>query len=206
MKRNLLVAVCAVMLCAAGCDRVPSDTTTAAQTTPASTPAPVGEPSPPPAPAPAVVVDETGPNWSGYGKLRWGMTPEDMQAAWQPGKLSRPAGIGTDDTCHYLIPDTAAQDVRLMVEEGRFVRVEFLTPATTAPGGGKVGWTAAQVRAAYPAGLEELMHKYEEGALYLRIRDGEGEGVLLFETDANGVVTRWRMGVAPQVDYVEGCA
>ena len=201
MKQNLLVALCAALLCISGCDRATNEASSASATTPV---APVADATPTPVSAP--VVDETGPNWSGYGKLRWGMTPEAMQAAWQPGTLSRPAGIGTDDTCHYLIPDSAAQDVRLMVEEGRFVRVEFLTPATAAPGGGKVGWTAAQVRAAYPAGLEELAHKYEEGASYLRIRDPEGEGVLLFETDANGVVTRWRMGVAPQVDYVEGCA
>lgn len=209
MKRNLLVALCAALLCVAGCDRAPVDTASAPASTPS--PAPVAESTPQPAPAPVTAVDEAGPNWSGYGKLRWGMTPEAMQAAWQPGALARPAGIGTDDTCHYLIPDSgtsdsAAQDVRLMVEEGRFVRVEFLTPASTAPGGGKVGWTAAQVRAAYPVGLEELAHKYEDGALYLRLRDTEGEGVLLFETDANGVVTRWRMGIAPQVDYVEGCA
>lgn len=198
MKRTILVALCTSMLGIAGCDRAGTDSV------PASAPAPVAEAAPPP--APAGTVDETGPNWSGYGKLRWGMSPEAMHAVWQPGTLTRPAGIGTDDTCHYLIPDNATQDLRLMVEEGRFVRVEFLTPASTAPGGGKVGWTAAQIRAAYPGGLEELPHKYEEGALYLRIRDRDGEGVLLFETDANGVVTRWRMGIAPQVDYVEGCA
>ena len=205
MKRHSLATLCAALICIAGCDRAPQEA--ASTSAPAST-APVADTatSAPAAPVPAASVDASGPNWSGYGALRWGMSPQDMHAAWQPGTLSRPAGIGTDDTCHYLIPDAAPQDVRLMMEEGRFVRMEFLTPASTAPGGGKVGWTAAQVRAAYPVGLEELAHKYEEGASYLRIRDADGEGVLLFETDANGMVTRWRMGIAPQVDYVEGCA
>jgi len=29
---------------------------------------------------------------------------------------------------------------------------------------------------------------------------------LLFETDAAGKITRWRVGVPPQIDYVEGCS
>ena len=31
-------------------------------------------------------------------------------------------------------------------------------------------------------------------------------GVLLFETNAEGNVASWRIGVPPQVDYVEGCS
>jgi hypothetical protein len=30
--------------------------------------------------------------------------------------------------------------------------------------------------------------------------------VLLFATDADGRVNEWRIGVPPQVDYVEGCS
>ena len=195
--------LCASLLLLVACDRAP--TPVAPQVAqPATEPAPA-DATPAPAPAPRLALSADGPHWMGYGQLRWGMTPEELQAAFQPGTLSRPAGVGTDDTCHYLIPGDA--DVRLMIEEGRFVRAEFLTPASTAPGGGQVGWSAAQVRAAYPDGLEELGHKYVDGASYLRIKAPDGsDGVLLFETDASGTVTRWRMGIAPQVDYVEGCA
>lgn len=35
-------------------------------------------------------------------------------------------------------------------------------------------------------------------------RDGS-EAVLPFETDAQGRVEEWRIGLPPQVDYVEGC-
>ena len=41
---------------------------------------------------------------------------------------------------------------------------------------------------------------------YLRVPAEQGDGLLVFETDASGTVTRWRAGVAPQVDYIEGCA
>jgi hypothetical protein len=29
---------------------------------------------------------------------------------------------------------------------------------------------------------------------------------LVFETDAAGKATAWRVGLSPQVDYVEGCS
>lgn len=201
MQRFVRSMLWASLLLLVACDRTP--TPVAPQDAqPAAEPAPADATS---APAARLAPSADGPHWMGYGQLRWGMTPEELQSAFQPGTLSRPAGVGTDDTCHYLIPGDA--DVRLMIEEGRFVRAEFLTPASTAPGGGQVGWTAAQVRAAYPDGLEELGHKYVEGASYLRIKAPDGsDGVLLFETDTSGTVTRWRMGIAPQVDYVEGCA
>ena len=215
MQRSILMLLCASAVLAAGCSRAPEPAAPAAATPASTTPASTAPVTPAPAtPAPAtpaaadarVALSADGPHWFGYGQLRWGMSPEELQAAFQPGTLSRPAGVGTDDTCHYLIPGDKAGDVRLMVEEGRFVRAEFLTPASTAPGGGQVGWTAAQVRAAYGDALQETPHKYEDGALYLRLKAPEGDGVLLFETDATGTVTRWRLGVAPQVDYVEGCA
>jgi hypothetical protein len=198
--------LCASLLLLVACDRAPTPVAPeVAQPATAPAPSDTAPAGATPAPAARLALSADGPHWMGYGQLRWGMTPEELQAAFQPGTLSRPAGVGTEDTCHYLIPGDP--DVRLMIEEGRFVRAEFLTPASTAPGGGQVGWSAAQVRAAYPVGLEELGQKYVDGAYYLRIKAPDGsDGVLLFETDASGTVTRWRMGIAPQVDYVEGCA
>lgn len=60
--------------------------------------------------------------------------------------------------------------------------------------------------ACYGEGVEERQHKYIDGASYLRIADPDGgDGVLLFETGETGLVTGWRIGVEPQVDYVERC-
>ena len=33
-----------------------------------------------------------------------------------------------------------------------------------------------------------------------------GNGALVLELDAEGRVDEWRVGVPPQVDYVEGCS
>ena len=95
-----------------------------------------------------------------------------------------------------------------MIEGAKFARIDVRRDDVTAPGGGKVGMTKAQVAALYP-GIEEQPHKYS-GGLYLRVKDAAGgSGVLLFETDGKGddaKVTEWRIGIPPQVDYVEGCS
>lgn len=71
-------------------------------------------------------------------------------------------------------------------------------PATTGNAGGSPANTGR---------IEERPHKYVEDGKYLRLRDEAGDdGVLLFATDGHGKVTEWRIGVPPQVDYVEGCS
>jgi len=75
-----------------------------------------------------------------------------------------------------------------------------------APGGGKVGLDADEIRALYAGRVEARPHQYIEGGQYLRVPATEGAGWLVFETDADGKVTSWRAGVEPQVDYIEGCA
>ena len=50
-----------------------------------------------------------------------------------------------------------------------------------------------------------LPFTYRVPGEYLRI-EGHGDTVLVFETDEDGTVTEWRVGVPPYVDYVEGCS
>jgi hypothetical protein len=96
-----------------------------------------------------------------------------------------------------------------MIGDGKFVRFGTESDKFAAPGGGKVGMTRAEIGRLYAGRVEEQPHKYTDG-LYLRIEDpAGGKGVLIFETDAKGdaaKVTEWRVGVPPQVDYVEGCS
>ena len=64
---------------------------------------------------------------------------------------------------------------------------------------------SAELIALYPGRIEERPHKYTGGAAYLRVTEPGSDAVLLFETGADGVVKSWRVGLPPQVDYVEGC-
>ncbi|WP_374353747.1 hypothetical protein [Thermomonas sp.] len=147
--------------------------------------------------------------FKGFGPANFGATQEDVRMAWG-GDL----GDGKPDEaggCYYLVPQPVGTDgfrTAFMIEGDKFVRIDVRRDDVAAPGGGKVGMRKAQVAALY-AGIEEEPHKYTDGQ-YLRVKDpAGGSGVMVFETDGAGddaTVTEWRIGIPPQVDYVEGCS
>lgn len=146
-------------------------------------------------------------DFSGVGPVPFGAGAEALRQAWG-GPLDGQPG-DTPEACHYLFPQprpALGYGTAFMIEGGRFVRVDVDDPAATAPGGGRIGMTAAQIEALYPGRVEARPHKYVEGARYLRVTREGSEAVLLFETDAAGRVQEWRIGLPPQVDYVEGCS
>lgn len=161
---------------------------------------------PPPAAAPMAPAATTQPaNFSGYGGATFGMDEASVRAAYGGTFVDTPANEG----CYLLWPSTAASppESAFMFEAGKFVRYSTTSAAEAAPGGGKVGMNEAQIDALYGDAVEKQPRKYVDGK-YLRIEDAAGgSGVLIFETDdAQGSkVTSWRVGVEPQIDYVEGC-
>lgn len=178
------------------------------QTTATSTP--VAE-----APTPAPAVDDTaapaGPvsqaSFLGYGDMKLGSTVDEARAAWG-GELNGAPMEGT--TCHYLWPKWISRpaEFAFMMEEGKFVRYDVGTDKETAPGGGKVGMSVDEVQKLYGGALKASPHKYTEGGQYLSIDAGDVAPTtkLVFEADTGGKVTSWRVGLSPQVEYVEGCS
>jgi hypothetical protein len=220
MRALLSMALLAALSMLAGCgDRSTpaSETTTAPAETPVDAAAGTATASDTPAPADgntsgSLRVDapaEGTITFAGFGPANFGATAEEVRMAWG-GDLgdatpSEPGG------CYYLIPQPVGSDgyrTAFMIEGEKFSRIDVRRDDVTAPGGGKVGMTKAQVGALY-TGIEEQPHKYTDG-LYLRVKDSAGgKGVLLFETDGkadDAKVTAWRVGLPPQVDYVEGCS
>lgn len=217
MATNFATALSVVLLAACSGERAPApEADAAAPTATAATSAPAD------AGAPADVATATGGSlqvaapadgaisFAGFGPARFGGTEEDIRMAWGgdlgQSKPDQPGG------CYYLIPQPQGADgykTAFMIEGDKFARVDVSTPATAAPGGGKVGMTKEEIAALYPGRIEESPHKYSDGQ-YLRIKDAAGgNGVLVFATDAKAdtaKVTEWRVGVEPQVDYVEGCS
>lgn len=140
--------------------------------------------------------------FDGYAGLRFGMEEAEARAVWD-GTLEGEAG----DECHYLRPegDAPSQSPMLMFEDGRLVRYDVHAADVAAPGGGRVGMDAAAIGELYGDRVVAGPHKYTDGQ-YLRIEDPDGDGVLVFETEPDGLVTEWRVGLSPQADYVEGCS
>ncbi|MGY1410483.1 MULTISPECIES: hypothetical protein [unclassified Luteimonas] len=146
--------------------------------------------------------------FAGFGPAQFGASAEAVRQAWG-GDLgdAQPAEPGG---CHYLIPQPLGSEgyrTAFMIEGDRFVRVDVRDAGVTAPGGAKLGMSGDEVRALYEGRVEEQPHKYDPEGKVLRVSapDG-GDGVLVLELDAAGRVDEWRVGVPPQVDYVEGCS
>ena len=175
-----------------------------AEPTPASESAPAGTM---PA-APSAAFAETAPiSFEGFGPAHFGDNEESIRQSWgRPLKIT-----GTDqDSCRQLIPEPRLGDtyrIVFMLEDGKFVRYVVDVDQYVAPGGLKVGASADQVSKTYAGHVEAMPHKYVEGAQYLVVTPPQGgDKRLLFETDAQGKVIAWRIGVMPQVMYVEGCS
>ncbi|MDG2526065.1 lectin [Stenotrophomonas sp. HITSZ_GD] len=145
--------------------------------------------------------------WDGYGDVRLGMTAEQVRQAWGGQLEGAPDAANGPDACYYLRPKWAVQDrsFGFMMEGGKLVRYDSENPKELAPGGGRAGMPEADITTLYAGHVDTQPHKYEQGAHVLRVTQDGQAGVLVFETDASGKVTRWRVGLPPQVDYVEGC-
>lgn len=199
MVRKLPILLLAVALVACNRER-PAD-----QASPPVVPAATAQVGAAPV-SPGPLTENGDAHINGYGHLRFGMTADEAKKAWG-GELNGKPGPG--EICYYLAPKWAKtpREFGFMVESDKFVRYDVGNDKEVAPGGGKRGMSVDQIRQLYAGRVTEKPHRYVKGGSYLRIttKDDSG-GVLLFETDADGKVTAWRVGQAPQVDYVEGCS
>lgn len=142
--------------------------------------------------------------WDGYGALRLGMDEANFRRAWG-SELKGGAAAGSD--CAVWAPVGSGAPVRLsfMLEHGRFVRYDVRSAEEIAPGGGQVGMSRAAIEQRYAGRISASPHKYEAGAVMLRVVEASTAAALLFDVGADGKVRGWRVGLPPQVDYVEGC-
>jgi hypothetical protein len=137
------------------------------------------------------------------GPVRFGMSVGEAGRA-AGGRLEGVRGTG----CEYTrTPDTPA-GLRLMVEEGRVVRADVDSAGIRTGSGAEVGLTEEEVQRLYPGRITRQPHKYVREGFYLIFtpRDpADRDYRLIFETDGR-VVTRYRAGLRPAVEYVEGCS
>jgi hypothetical protein len=172
-------------------------------------PAPPSAPSPPvpPAPVSGPVYDEALVNFGGYRTASFNSDAAALRAAAEGILEGEPDPDNGPDGCYYLMPPTGSEgyEYAFMMVGGRFVRVDVDTTAIVAPGGLVVGMSTADVLAAFPA-TEQQPHHYTDGKYLVVAPADGGEGRLVFEVDAGGTIERWRIGLEPQVHYVEGCS
>jgi len=204
MKLKPLLAAAAVSLLLAGCgERTPAPDT--AEAPPVAVDV---APEAPPAIAAEVPRNDPGTiNFEGFGPAKFGADEEQVRMAWGHPLVAGTPAEGA--SCYYLTMDpmpTGGRGIAFLFEDGGFRRYDVDVPTHVAPGGLVTGMAAEAVEAAFPGRVEAQPHKYVEGARYLVVapEDG-GDARLVFETDAAGTIVSWRIGVPPQIHYVEGC-
>ena len=219
MRRNLAGMALIAALAACGAQRdAPADSSPsppvadqpAADIPPATMASPASAPTPASTTTPAAAEDGTDAQagFAGYGNVSLGTPAADMAKAWG-GELET-LDKEVNPACYFMAPKRVASpsELAFMIDDGKFVRYGTGSANYVAPGGGRVGMRKADIGKRY-AGIEAQPHKYGDGE-YLRVADpAGGNAVLIFETDGKGDDARviaWRVGLPPQVDYVEGCA
>lgn len=168
---------------------------------PAAESAAISPPTTLPEPAPSVnAVSEFG-----YGAIRAGMTYPEADAA-VGGKLTASPNENLTE-CGYVKWEGGPAGLLVMVIENRIARVDATEAGITSDKGAKIGDTEDQVKSLYGDRVTVSPHKYTDGH-YLTVRAADASDTvhaIVFETD-KGVVTRFRGGAKPGVQFVEGCS
>jgi hypothetical protein len=160
-----------------------------------------GQAAPPSAAGPA---DPWTIRSDGVGAVTFGMSLAEARAALGESL----SGVPSDGSCGFVVPPGAPAGVRFMVEQGKVVRVDVDSSGVRTQAGTEVGMSEGDVRGRYVAGLRVQPHKYDPKGRDLVVQGtapADSARRLIFETDGERVV-RYRAGITPAVEYVEGCA
>ncbi|MEO6172024.1 MAG: lectin [Arenimonas sp.] len=163
--------------------------------------------------APAVSETSTAINdpaiiyYEGFGPATFGANEETVRMAWgKPLETTKPQ---KGASCYYLFPEMnpdLKRGIGFMFEEGKFVRYDVQDASQIAPGNFKVGDAATDIKTAFAGRIEETPHKYIAKEFILTVTpEDQSPSRLIFEIGEDGKVMSWRIGMPPQIFYVEGC-
>lgn len=138
----------------------------------------------------------------GAGPVRIGMTVEELRAALGGGLDP----LGPAGECEYVVPKGAPKGLTVMVVDGRVVRLDVARgSAVVTSVGVRSGDREKRVKKLLGAATEVTPHKYVDGGHYMSAPTGVDETWWVVETDGRKA-TDVRVGLMPQVRWVEGCS
>lgn len=197
LRARALPAVALLLFaCAPSSDDRRGDTTQPAATPPAAAETPTPVESPPASKARTITPE-------GFGPLRIGMTVAEAREA-----TGKP--IGVDDPgadCKQMPLDQGSRAVVLMFVNGKLARLDVNDKSVSTDKGARVGDSESRISELYGSQVTVKPHKYSNGHYLVVTPSGAGESGnrLVFETDGQ-MVTNYRTGSVPQVEWVEGCS
>lgn len=139
----------------------------------------------------------------GAGPVRAGMTLAELRAA-VGGTLALPSDTAS---CAVVGVPGAPPGVRVMLVDGFVARVQVESTTVATSAGSRVGDSEDDVRARYGARVAASPHKYTDGRYLTVTPEAAADSAyrIVFETDGARVV-RYRAGIRPMVEWVEGCS
>lgn len=185
--KTLLVALVLLSACTKAGSPPATDTTTATDSVPV-----------------AVATDSWTVSPRGIGQISAGMTLDEANAA-TGNALIVPATL---EECDWVRVKDAPKGLLLMVEGGKITRVNIDDSSTIATtNGAKIGDTEEHIELLYSGQVEVQPHKYTTGhyLVVTPVDPAEKDYRIVFETDGKKVL-RYRSGLVPSVQYVEGCS
>ena len=142
--------------------------------------------------------------FEGFKDIKFGMTESEV-IAHSNDKLARPKYLSTPEAwedeknCYYLeLPGIA-----FMIYQGTLERIDIWGPDIATDDGAKIGLTATAIETIYP----DIHHKpnFYTHPIQDLIWDIDSQTKIIFEQDEAGVISRFRIGKMPAIEFVEGC-
>jgi len=156
----------------------------------------------------APVPNTEGVNFEGFGPAKFGSDAEAVRASW--GKPLIAGATAEGSTCVYLNPEPIPGQkpaIGFMFEDDKFVRYDVKAPGQIAPGNIVVGDPLSKIMSVFAGNVQDSPHKYIAGARTITVTPADKSATrLIFEIGKDGKVDNWRVGIPPQIFYVEGCS
>ena len=209
-----MAVVIAVALVTAACkpQTEPQVTAPAESATPIAVEptAPVEQPASAPAPAsgqvaetPSSVEKQNVLTFAGYSGIKLGMAEAEFLKS-QQGNIRQIERLDPEpDACHYAFMKSP-DGMLVMLENRKVMRIGSMKSLENSLGINP-GDDMAAVKTKFPA-AERSQHAYVEAAHELTIWDPARKAAFLVEGNDKGKVESVRVGLPPNVHYVEGCA
>ncbi len=143
----------------------------------------------------------------GLGPVRVGMTVEEATAAAGLAMIApTDSAPAASPGCGFARVD-GFDGVGFMLIDGVIARVDVFSGSTSTASGAQIGSTEDEIKTLFPDVITVSPHQYVDGNYLTLTPTAENltDFRVVFETDGQ-VVTGYRAGRVPQVEWIEGCA
>ena len=148
----------------------------------------------------------------GFESVTFGMTESEANAKFsggleRPKHLSVPEFWEEEKNCYYLYPknseSTETFEFGLMVESGVIQRIDVGSPNIVTERGAKIGMSFMDIEKLYSkTERKPNFYTYPFEDLIITLDE---DTKIIFEQSGDEIVSNYRLGKVPAVEFVEGC-